>query len=394
MPKKILFITGTRADFGKLSSLIDKVTENPFFEYCIFVTGMHTLKRYGYTVDEVIKKYSSFRLDGGFRNVHVFMNQIHGEAMDVILANTIMGLSRYVNEYQPDMIVVHGDRVETLAASIVGSLRNILVAHIEGGEVSGTIDEVIRHSVSKLAHIHFVSNEDSKGRLLQMGEASESIHVIGSPDIDLMLSPHLPKLNEALSYYKIPFNKYAITLLHPVTTDIKQTKQLAKNTVDAMLNSNDNYITIYPNNDYGSDIILDEFERLKGNNKIVIYPSIRMQYFLTLLRESQYLLGNSSAGIRETPVYSIPSINLGSRQQGRSSCPSIINSKSDYDCIMQSIYQAKKMVVHTPRFDFGKGDSAQKFIDILGQEETWSTCIQKSFISYPNCILENPNINQ
>ncbi len=380
--KKLLFITGTRADFGKLCSLIDKVSEHEGFEYCIFVTGMHTLSRYGYTVDEVMKKYGSSRLDGGFRNVHVFMNQVHGESMDLVLGNTIFGLSRYVSQYQPDMIVVHGDRVEALAASIVGSLRNILVAHIEGGELSGTIDELIRHAVSKLAHLHFVANGESRRRLMQMGERADAIYAIGSPDVDLMLSPSLPSKEQTLAYYNIPFSDYAITLLHPVTTDIEQTRQMARNVADAILLSDDNFIVIYPNNDHGSDIILDEYARLKNNRRVVIYPSLKIDYFLVLLRESKYLLGNSSAGIRETPVYGVPSINIGSRQDGRFCCSSIINVDGDSQALLQAMAAAKKAPPHKPRFDFGNGDSAQRFIEVLMDQKTWSIAPQKQFVDH------------
>lgn len=144
----------------------------------IAVTGMHLQKEYGYTLIEIERC--------GFENIHTFSNHTHETTMDLTLAKTIEGLSAYVKECQPDLIIVHGDRVETLAGAIVGSLNNILVAHIEGGEISGTVDELIRHSVSKLCHIHFVSNEQAAKRLIQMGELSSSIFTIGSPDVDIM----------------------------------------------------------------------------------------------------------------------------------------------------------------------------------------------------------------
>jgi len=125
--------------------------------------------------------------------------------MDLTLAKTIEGLSAHCKNINPDLIVVHGDRVETLAGAIVGSLNNILVAHIEGGELSGTVDELIRHSVSKLSHIHFVSNEDASKRLLQMGEIESSIFTIGSPDIDIMFSKHLPDLSTAKNIMRFYF---------------------------------------------------------------------------------------------------------------------------------------------------------------------------------------------
>ena len=149
--RKILFLTGTRADFGKLKPLMQIVEASSQFDLHVFVTGMHTLSRYGFTQEEVRK--------AGFKRIITYNNQVLREPMDLILANTINGLSRYVHETRPDMIIVHGDRVETLAGVIIGAISNILVAHIEGGERSGTIDEVIRHAVSKLSHLHFVAND-------------------------------------------------------------------------------------------------------------------------------------------------------------------------------------------------------------------------------------------
>ena len=167
--KRIVFITGTRADYGKLKSIIAKVNSCPGFEAHIFVTGMHMLRKYGYTMIEIEK--------GNYRNVYTFINQNHSDTMDSILGKTISGLSDYVKEIRPDMIVIHGDRVESMAGSMVGSLNNILVSHIEGGEISGTIDDVLRHATTKLSHLHFVSNDHAKKRLKQLGENEDYIHV-------------------------------------------------------------------------------------------------------------------------------------------------------------------------------------------------------------------------
>ena len=154
MTKKILFLSGTRADFGKIKSLINIVENDADFQVFVFVTGMHLQQEYGYTVIEIERC--------NFSNVHKFENHTNETTMDLTLAKTIQGLSEYVKICKPDLIVIHGDRVEALAGAIVGSLNNILVAHIEGGEVSGTIDELIRHSTSKMSHIHFVSNALAK----------------------------------------------------------------------------------------------------------------------------------------------------------------------------------------------------------------------------------------
>jgi len=139
-----------------------------------------------------------------------------------------------VRENRPDLIVVHGDRVETLAGATVGALNNILVAHIEGGERSGTVDELLRHSVSKLSHLHFVAHEEARTRLRQMGELPESIFVIGSPDIDVMLADRLPPLEEVCRHYAVPFRDYAIFIYHPVTTELASLRRNIANTVGAL----------------------------------------------------------------------------------------------------------------------------------------------------------------
>ena len=187
-PKKIVFLTGTRADFGKLKPLIDKVSNSQMFESFIFATGMHTLSKYGSTYNE-IEKYD-------YHNIFVFMNQTHTTDADIILANTITGFSNFVKEISPDLIIIHGDRIEALAGAIVDSFNNILVAHVEGGELSGTIDESIRHTITKLSHLHFVANADAKRLILQLGESKNNIFVIGSPDIDIMKSNKLPSITE------------------------------------------------------------------------------------------------------------------------------------------------------------------------------------------------------
>jgi len=186
--KKIAFLTGTRADFGKIKSLLQILEQHPNYEVFIFVTGMHLMELYGLTKLEVERC--------GFKNVHTFSNHTSETTMDLTLAKTVNGFSGYIKEIEPDLIVVHGDRVEALAGALVGSLNNILVAHIEGGEVSGTIDELIRHATSKMSQVHFVSNTVAEKRLLQMGELPESIFVIGSPDVDIMFSESLPLLAE------------------------------------------------------------------------------------------------------------------------------------------------------------------------------------------------------
>ncbi|MGL5765497.1 MAG: UDP-N-acetylglucosamine 2-epimerase [Sarcina sp.] len=372
--KKILFLTGTRADYGKIKSLMKKVEQSENFELYVFVTGMHMLSKYGGTYREVEKD--------GFKNIYKFINQktSTSEQMDLVLGNTIAGLSNYIYEVNPDMIVVHGDRLEALAGAIVGAFNNIKVMHIEGGEVSGTIDESIRHSITKLAHYHLVANEEAKKRILQLGEKEESVFVFGSPDIDIMYSDTLPKLNEVKERYSINFKEYGILMYHPVTTDVHNLEKNIRELVDAIEKSNKNYIVIYPNNDNGSSIILSEYKRFEGNSKIKLFPSMRFEAFLTLLKHSDFIIGNSSSGIREASVYGKAAIDIGMRQQGRYSSKDkhIIHSNEDMINILKCINIAYDLKIDEVSY-FGTGNSDEIFIDILNREGLWKSNIQKKF---------------
>ncbi len=371
MQKKILFLTGTRADFGKIKSLIQILEAHSDFEVFIFVTGMHLQKEYGYTLLEVQRC--------GFSNVHTFENHTHETTMDLTLAKTIEGLSAFVKSCDPDMILVHGDRVEALAGAIVGSLNNILVAHIEGGEVSGTIDELIRHSTSKMSHIHFVSNEKAKERLLQMGELEESIFTIGSPDVDIMFSNNLPNIDAVKLYYEIPFQEYAIVMFHPVTTEVLHMDEYAKNFVEALLQDTHNFIVIFPNNDLGSKVILQAYKLLENNIRFRIFPSLRFEYFLILLKKAQFIIGNSSAGIREAPYYGLPIINIGTRQNNRSVHADIINTDYNYKSIQSALEIIDNHKVNATHSDFGVGNSAVLFLESLQKNDIWNLNHQKQF---------------
>jgi UDP-N-acetylglucosamine 2-epimerase (hydrolysing) len=368
--KRIVFLTGTRADFGKLKSLIAITASKAEFEVHLFVTGMHMMTKYGYTVLEVERS--------GFKNIYKFINHTSESSMDLTLARTIDGLSAFVREVRPDLIVVHGDRVEALAGAIVGSLNNILVAHIEGGEVSGTIDELVRHAVSKMSHIHFVSNSQAQRRLRQLGEVMDQIFVIGSPDVDVMLSEALPSLMDVKKHYDIDFADYAIALFHPVTTEVEKMAVYAKYFVNALLQSGKNYVVVYPNNDLGSSAILHEYERLGDSRYIRLFPSIRFEAFLVLLKNAKFIIGNSSAGIREAPYYGLPTVNIGTRQQNRALHKDIINCDYSFGSIMEAIRLAENRKLERVNL-FGAGKSDQLFLAVLQQQAFWSIDKQKRF---------------
>lgn len=373
--KIITFITGTRADYGKIKSLILELQKKKNqFKTHLIVTGMHNIKKYGLTRDEIKKDK--------IKNCYVFSNQTKNITMDIILANTIKGINKFISNNHTDLIVVHGDRVESLAGAITGCLNNIKVAHIEGGEISGTIDGLIRHSISKLSHLHFVTNKIAKLRLEQMGESKNSIFTIGSPDVDIILKKKLPNIFLAKKRYNINFEKYAICIFHPVTTELQKIEYQIKSLLNALIKSKFNYIILLPNNDLGHDIIFDQIISLKKKKlkNFKILPSMRFEYYLTLLKNSNFIIGNSSSGIMEAPYYGVPTIDLGTRQKNRAQISSVI-SLNIYSNLNKLINKFKKKKYQfKPLKFFGNGNSHKKFLSILNQKKIWKIKNQKQFI--------------
>lgn len=370
--KNIVFVTGTRADFGKLKSLIKILEKNPKFNTKVFVTGMHTNPRYGLTSLEVRKN--------NIQNIFEYINHTNETPMDMIMSKTIEGFSDYLKREnnEVDLIVVHGDRVEALACSIVGSLNNILVAHIEGGEVSGTIDELIRHSVTKMSHAHFVSNDDAKNRIVQLGENPDDVWVIGSPDLDYMTPDKMIDVDTAKRYYDIPYENYGISLFHPVTTEHRNMKKYTKQYFEALCKSDLNYVVVYPNNDLGSNYIIDEISKL-NSDKFKVVKSLRFEYFLSLLKNSDFMIGNSSAGIREAPFFGVPTIDVGTRQSNRSLDDSVFNCGYGVDEILECLFTNKDKRFSDNQQNFGDGRSDIRFESILMDGRIFDIPKQKVF---------------
>ena len=372
--KHVAFLTGTRADYGKIKPLI-LAAHTEGFKVSVFATGMHLLERFGSTILEVRRTLP----DEVF--IIPFENQSVGDPMDVVVANTIQGLSQFIQENRPDLLIVHGDRPEALAGAISGALSNTRVVHIEGGELSGTIDGVIRHAVSKLSHIHLVANEEARKRLIQLGEDSNTIHIIGSPDLDIMLSPSLPTLEEAKSRYEIEFDSYFIAIFHPVTTDLEASAIAATEFVNGLIDSGENFIVIHPNNDTGFEQIISEYTKLSDNNKrFRQFASLRFEHFLVLLKNASGIVGNSSAGIREAPLYGIPSIDVGDRQRGRHDSASISQVPARANEIVAAIQRAKQQGPTNSEQEFGDGKSTERFTELLHSGVLFEARVDKVFV--------------
>ena len=212
-----------------------------------------------------------------------------------------------------------------------------------------------------------------------MGENKKYIFEVGSPDVDIILSKNLPKMKMVRKKYNIRFDKFSIAIIHPATTNLTNLKKESNIFFSSLVKSKLNYIIIFPNNDLGSEIILKEIYKLKSNNKFKIFPSIRFEYYLTLLKNSKFIIGNSSSGIMGAPYYGVTTINIGTRQSNRLKTKLIKNISFNEKEIIKTINQIKNRKIIKRKF-FGEGNSAKKIEKLLLSNKIWNISKQKNFI--------------
>lgn len=369
MTRHLLFLTGTRADFGKLQPLA-AAARDAGHRVTFFVTGMHLMDRYGLTVNEVR------RMPGV--TIHEAPNQAEGDPQDLILARTVTGFSAFVRESRPDLIVLHGDRIEALAGALVAATNYVRSAHVEGGEVSGTIDEVFRHCNTKLSTHHFVSSDAAATRVRALGEPPETIHVIGSPELDFHALPSGVTLDDVRARYAIPFDDFGIATFHPVTSEQETIGQQAADLFGALADSGRPFVVIAPNNDPGSAAIFRTLDALP-RDRFRVLPSMRFAHFSELMKNAACMVGNSSAGVREAPFLGLPSLDIGTRQSNRSDAPSVTACEaSDRVAILQFLktHWGRQAVPHD---GFGQGTAAERFVATLADPAFWALSLQKAF---------------
>ena len=332
------------------------------------------MKRYGETRQEV-KRFSGAEF-------FEFVNQREGDALDFILSKTILGFSDFVHEHRPDLVIIHGDRVEALAASIVCAMRYIRSAHIEGGEVSGTIDESIRHCNTKLCATHFVSSEAAKARVLTLGEPLDRVYNIGSPELDTHALPSGVTIEEVKARYSIPFAEYGVAVFHPVTSERESIGDQARALFGVLESSGKSFVVIAPNNDPGTEDIFAVLEALPAA-RFRLIPSMRFNYFSELMKNAKVMVGNSSAGVREAPFLGLPSLDVGTRQNQRNSAPSI-QSCSAFNTQLAADWLSREWGKrHVQSQQFGGGGASAAFISVLVSDTFWQMDMQKAFFNDP-----------
>ncbi len=364
--RKILIVSERRADYSRFKPILNLLHTDKRFEYDLCVTGLHLLKDHGKTINQI--------RDDGFQIKYQFEMFLEDKdstgAMVRSLSKALHEITTVIESSKPDIILSGFDIAANLAITIAGAHMNIPVAHIQGGELSGTIDESIRHAMSKFAHYHFVSNDDAYERLIKMGEKKENVFNVGCPSIDALLS--VEDDPECLKKYNLK-SPFFIVLQHPVTTEYDEVIYQMKETIKAINELDEDVLIILPNNDAGYATMINEIK--KSNHKIV--NSLEIKDFVNLLKRSEGLIGNSSSGIHETNTFNIPTVNIGSRQNGRLRSENIIDVPSDADEILSAIKRSKVLKDKKFKKLYGNGNTSKKIIEHLYNLNIGKDVIQK-----------------
>jgi len=374
--RKICVVITARPSYSRIKTALSAIKNHPKLELQLVVAGSALLGRYGNAVDYIEK-------DGFSINEKVFM-VLEGENKTSMAKTTGLGVMELSNTFynlKPDAVVAIADRFETIAISIAASYQNIPLVHIQGGEVTGNIDEKVRHANTKLADIHFVSSEDAQNRVLQLGEDKNFVFNIGCPSIDLahQVSKNLKLDFDPLQRYggvgeEITWEDgYLVVMQHPVTNEYKESRKNILKTLHAVNKLNVPTFWFWPNVDSGADGTSNGIryfrEEFKPKN-IHFFKNMTPEDFLKLLCNSLCLIGNSSVGIRECAFLAVPVVNIGSRQNGRLRGNNVIDVTYDENEIREAILQSieKREKIMSSEI-YGDGNSGKKMADILAEVE-------------------------
>lgn len=365
MKKKILVTTGTRAEYGILRSLLSELKKSSKIELILIVTGTHLSKKHGYTINEI--KKDGFKINGKIK-----MIPKKNEKRDLTkeIGNGIIQFTDIFHKFKPDINIVFGDRDEMLASAIAASHLNIINAHIAGGDKSGGIDEYNRHAITKLSNIHFTTTENSKRRVIKMGEEPKFVFNTGSLAIDNIKNNISSKSSIEKKLKLKLIGDEIILIQHPVTTQVELVKKQIDSTLNSIVRLKKRTIMISPNSDAGSDIILDRLKEFsKKFDYLNFYSNLPRCDFLGLLKYCGVLVGNSSSGIAEASYFSIPVVNIGIRQFGRERGVNVIDikefkSKEIEKCIRKALKKKNEHKLVKNNL-YGNGNSAKQIIKIL-----------------------------
>lgn len=357
------------------------INEDPDFDLHVIIGGPALLSKYGNIEDDLEQE--------GFNSIDKLYTSIEG-GNNITMAKTsglaILEVTTALQRFNPDIVKVIGDRFEVLASAVAAAYLNKIVSHVEGGDVSGTIDESVRHAVTKLSHLHFVTNEFSKERVLRMGEDPNFVFNVGSLDIEFLkqvpIIENLSFVNELGVGAKIDFNSpYIVVMQHPVTTGENNFKNVTE-TLKAVHELGVQVVWFWPNIDAGTDDMsraIRIFREFHSSYNIRFITHLEQEKFINLLRQAKCLVGNSSAGIKESSYLGLPVVNIGTRQTGRLAAENVVNVDYNSESIKDAIKEQYQHGIYPASHIYYKEGTSAKIVEVL---KNIQPSIQKKFYFY------------
>ena len=381
--KKVCFFTGTRAEYGLLKPLMTKIEEDKDFQIQIIASGMHLSPEFGLTYKQI--EEDDFFIDEKVENL---LSADTDTAISKSIGLGIISYTDALNRLNPDLLIVLGDRYETYAAVIAAYTMKIPVAHLHGGETTeGAYDEAYRHSISKMSYFHFASAEEYRKRIIQLGESPERVFNVGAIGLDNIKNMDFLSKDELENDLDFKFgDKNILMTFHPTTLENNNTKEQIREVLKALEQRKDlNIIFTKSNSDSNGRIINEKIEEFVKNNndRSKLFSSLGILRYLSLLNHVDLVMGNSSSGIIEVPMFKIPTINIGDRQRGRLKTYSVIDCECKSEDILQAIsksYDSDFLTkIKKQKNIFGEGNTSERILKILKKELNNEINLKKSF---------------
>jgi len=339
--RKICFVSGKRGGFGAMLPTLQAIKQDPTLHLDIIVTDMHLTDEFGNTVNEVNKYFKNVT------KVHMCLKSDSSEARALSLGLGLMGITQALERTKPDILMILGDRGETLMAAVAATQLNIPIFHVQGGEISGGVDEPVRHAITKLSHLHLVPDEQASLIVRHLGESDWRVHIVGFTQLDSILEARYHSADFIRERYMLDADrKLIIVLQHSVSTEPDNAYDQMRITMDALEEIGERSIVIYPCSDQGHNGIIRAINEKKDLPFISIFPNLDHLDFLGLCSVADVIIGNSSSGMNEAPHFNLPFINIGSRQIGRKKYANCIGISHDRHEIVNAI----KMTLQDPEF--------------------------------------------
>lgn len=338
--RKVCVVVASRANYGRIKAVLQAIREHSELELQLIVGASALLERYGKAIDII-------RADGFEPNATVFL-VLEGETPGTMAKSTglgIMELATAFDNLKPDIVLTVADRYETMATAVAASYMNIPLAHTQGGEVTGSIDESVRHAITKLAHLHFPTTELSRERLLKMGEDPARVFVTGCPSIDAIANIDLTLTSDTLTRTGVgapidPASRFLLVLQHPVTTEYTESAEQIEATIEVVRRLRRPTVWLWPNVDAGSDAIskrLRHFRETDRPDYVHFYRNFSVENYARVMNASGCIVGNTSSSLREGAFLGAPAVNIGTRQNNRERGPNVMDVPNDADAIEQAV---------------------------------------------------------